>query len=461
MRALLLFGLLALTAQLACSEPAAPRPNLVLITLDTLRADRLGAYGYERETSPVLDGIARRGVRFDDAVAQATTTPPSHASILTGLNPVRHGLRKLYGQRLPDANETLAEILKAEGYTTAAFVSALPLRHQVGLDQGFDVYGDEWDAVDGAIPHDREARLTNARVRQWLESKPAGPVFLWVHYFDPHHPYFPPEEFRARFGAAKAKLAFMPIPRNTNRRRRDGTPVRAPKEEVARLMSNLYDGEIAYLDTALGELLESLREAGVLPNAVVACVADHGEQLGEGGYWFGHWDVLDETARVPMLIAHPDGRYAGTVVEESVATIDLVPTLLSWLGVHTDLSFDGIDLTVRLEGRDLPPRVIYTEQFEYFPVRAVRSGEWMLRQRAEPRASIGSAERILYHRRPSGEDPMVVEGEPALQTRLAESLDAIVAPKQRHASERITVPDDVREQLRALGYSDDARGPDG
>ncbi len=460
MRALLSFGLLALATHLACSEPAGPRPNLVLITLDTLRADRLGVYGYERETSPVLDSIARRGVRFDDAIAQATTTPPSHASILTGLNPARHGLRKLYGQRLPDANETLAEILRAEGYSTAAFVSAVPLRHLVGLDQGFDVYNDEWESDAGERSHDRGAALTNARVRNWLESAPPAPVFLWVHYFDPHHPYFPPEEYRKRFGAEKANRDFLPIPRNTNRWRSGDRLVRRPNEKAARRMSDLYDGEIAYLDEALGELLESLRTAGILANAVVAYVGDHGEHLGENGYWFGHWDVLDETARVPMVIAHPDGRHAGTVVEETVGTIDLVPTLLSWLRLDTDLSFDGIDLTGRLEGGNLARRALYTEQFEFFPVRAVRSGEWMLHQRAKPKAQIRSAERILYRRKPSGEEPSRVDDEPDIRAWLSEALDSLAAPAARRATEKLVLPNDVRERLRALGYSDEARGPD-
>ncbi|MEE2674745.1 MAG: sulfatase [Myxococcota bacterium] len=461
MRALLSFGLLALIAHLACSEQAGLRPNLVLITLDTLRADRLGAYGYERDTSPVLDSIASRGLRFDDAIAQATTTPPSHASILTGLNPARHGLRKLYGQRLPDANQTLAEILRAEGYATAAFVSAVPLRHTVGLDQGFEVYGDEWEPEAGEIPHDRDARLTNAQVRSWLESAPRSPVFLWVHYFDPHHPYFPPEAYRKRFGVEKAKRDFLPIPRNTNRWRPGNRPVPRPNEKAARKMSNLYDAEIAYLDEALGELLQSLRAAGILENAVVAYVGDHGEHLGENGYWFGHWDVLDETARVPMVIAHPDGRHAGRVVEETVGTIDLVPTLLSWLGVDTDLSFDGVDLTGRLEGGEPARRVLYTEQFEYFPVRAVRSGEWMLQQRAKPKAKIASGERTLYRRKPSGEEPSPVDDEPDVRAWLSEALDSLVAPATRRTTEKLAVPEEVRERLRALGYSDEARGPDG
>ena len=225
-------------------------------------------------------------------------------------------------------------------------------------------------------------------------------------------------------------------------------------------MSDLYDGEIAYLDEALGELLESLRTAGILANAVVAYVGDHGEHLGENGYWFGHWDVLDETARVPMVIAHPDGRHAGTVVEETVGTIDLVPTLLSWLRLDTDLSFDGIDLTGRLEGGDLARRALYTEQFEFFPVRAVRSGEWMLHQRAKPKAKIGSAERILYRRKPSGEDPSRVDDEPDIRAWLSEALDSLAAPAARRATEKLVLPNDVRERLRALGYSDEARGPD-
>jgi arylsulfatase A-like enzyme len=148
-------------------------------------------------------------------------------------------------------------------------------------------------------------------------------------------------------------------------------------------------------------------------------------------------------------------------VAETVGTIDLVPTLLSWLGVESDLAFDGIDLTDRLEGGELASRVLYTEQFEYFPVRAVRSGEWMLRQRAKPKANIASAERILYRRKPSGEDPSRVGGEPGVRAWLSGALDSLVAPAERHASEKLGVPNDVRERLRVLGYTDEARGPDG
>jgi arylsulfatase len=457
-------GFAALLVQLACNPEAKRPPNLVLITLDTLRADRLGSYGYGENTSPTLDAIAARGVRFVDAIAQATTTPPSHASILTGLTPPRHGLRKLYGQRLPDANETLAEILQAEGYATAAFVSAVPLRHFVGLDQGFDVYDDEWGpGGEGAeeMPHDRDARATNARVRGWLDGIGDGPVFLWVHYFDPHYPYFPPTEFRDRYGVAKARRDFLPFPTNANPRARRAAIRRTPSAKAVAKMNALYDAEIAYMDAAIGELQTSLREAGVLPNAVVAFVADHGEQMGESGYYFGHWDVLDPTARVPMAISHPDGRFAGQTVEQSVATVDLLPTILAWLGVAGPggTAIDGRDLTPLAAGTEADERVVYTEQFEYFPVRAVRSGEFLLRQKAPARAKVSSVPPILY-RRDAGAEPRHATDQPEVRARLTRALEAAATPAQRYPTEKLEVPNEVRAQLRALGYTDEARGPE-
>ena len=442
-------------AQLACSDPVAP--NLVLITLDTLRADRLGSYGYDRDTTPTLDAIAARGVRFEDAITQATTTTPSHASILTGLNPARHGLRRLY-QRLASSNHTLAEILKGEGYSTAAFVSAVPLRRKVGLDQGFDHYSDHNVDSAGAgsddEKHYRPARATNERVYEWLEDRPRGPLFLWVHYFDPHTPYFAPEEFRRRYGVEKTRLRFQHPSVDTNQMRPNGEPRQRPKPKTVERMSNLYDAEIRYMDTAIGELLAALGEAGLLENSVVAFVADHGEHFGEGGYYFGHWDVLDETARVPMVIAHADGRHRGSVVEQSVGTIDLVPTLLAWMEIETPLAFDGVDLTPLIRGDPVPTRALYTEQFEYFPVRAARSGPWMLRQQAQPDQPVGQGQQRLLRRTSRGPDAPQLS--PDGLARLSRALDALARPSSHHESESLAVPDAAREQLRALGYTNEA-----
>jgi arylsulfatase A-like enzyme len=442
------------TTKLACGARTTQPPNLILITLDTLRADRLGAYGHERAATPSLDAIAARGVRFEDAIAQATTTPPSHASILTGLNPPRHGLRRLF-RRLADSNETLAEILRGEGYTTAAFVSAAPLKRQVGLDQGFDEYSDAEGSEGGReagapVHHYRPARATNEQIYEWLAGSPARPLFLWVHYFDPHTPYFAPEEFRRRFGVGKARQRLLYPSVDTNQKRPNGEPAQLPKPKAVARMSNLYDAEIHYMDTAIGELLDALGDAGVLESSVVVFVADHGEHLGEGGYYFGHWDVLEETARVPMVVAHSDGRYAGTVVEHPVGTVDLVPTLLGWLGVETPLAFDGVDLTPTIRGDSVPPRVFYTEQLDFFPVRAVRSGKWLLREQG----AVGSEdrERRLLPRRGDTEP-----AGPGHFAQLSEALDAFTAAVGRHHSTAFEVSEGDRQQLRALGYIDGAQ----
>ncbi len=430
-------------------------PNLVLITLDTTRADRLGCYGYARGTTPVLDALAARGVRFGDAVAQATTTPPSHASILTGLDPPRHGLRKLYGQRLSDENLTLAEVLQREGYTTAAFVSAVPLRHGVGLDQGFDVYDDTWEKRSPDHPsHNGMAGGTNERVQAWLAEKPEAPVFLWVHYFDPHFPYFAPESFRERFGVGSVKRENLPLPTDTNREPAPGKTVWHPKPRMVERMSSLYDAEIAYMDAAVGELLDSLRAAGLLENSVIAVVADHGEQLGEGGYYFGHWDVLDQTAHVPMLLVASDGRYAGRVVPDTVGSVDLMPTVLAWLGVEAPPGLDGIDLSPLLAGEKVAPRTYYTEQLDFFPVRAVRDGDWMLRQGAHRLQRIEDGTIRLAPRTAPAPSEAAPPG-PETQSRLQRALDAFASPADAHPSETLGLSDEVRAELQALGYSDE------
>jgi arylsulfatase A-like enzyme len=439
---------LLILSSLGCSRPENGPPSLILITLDTLRADRLGSYGYAGATTPFFDAVAARGVRFEDAIAQATTTSPSHASILTGLNPPRHGLRRLHGQQLAESNLTLAEILRDAGYSTAAFVSAPPLRKEVGLNQGFDWYQDAGSGARGAF-------RTNELVVDWLEQDPDQPIFLWVHYFDPHHPYFPPAEFRKPHGLEKLLPEQVPRSVNRNSPRPDGSRPRRPKAQ--KRMSMLYDAEIAYLDAALGKLLAALEGEGLLDRAIVALVADHGEHLGEAGYYFGHWDVLEETARVPMVIAHPDGRHAGTVVESLVGTIDLLPTLLAWLDLEMDLSLDGRDLTPLLEGTPEQPRLYYTEQFEFFPVRAVRSESWMLRQATPPEIDVSKGERIVSPRnvRP-GTGPT---SSSEIARRLGAELDRVAEPTERHEQEHLEVPDSVREQLRALGYTDEARDP--
>jgi len=442
-------ALVALVFGAGCERP--PR-HLVLVTLDTLRADRLSAYGHDRQTSPALAALAERGVRFDDAIAQSISTPPSHASILTGKNPPRHGLRKLSGEALAPEQTTLAEVLSANGFTTAAFVGAIPLLGNRGLDQGFALY--EEDFPKGMI--ERRARKTNERVRGWMASRPPGRLFLWVHYFDPHYPYLPPRSYQMKFTGRLFARKGLSYPTNANPETTRESEASPPDAAGIAIMKDLYDAEVRYTDDALAELLAMLDAAGILEDAAIAVVADHGESLGEHGYYFGHWDVFWENARVPMVLAHPDGRHGGRHVAETVRAIDLMPTLLAWLGIEAPGDLDGVDLSALIEGEGSEGATAYTEQRQYTRTQAVRTKDWLLMRR-DARSGDAPDSVIRLYRRIDGravpED--VSAGHPDIRDRLAARLEELHDVDDPGEAVPIPVSDSVREQLRALGYLPD------
>jgi arylsulfatase A-like enzyme len=439
----------ALALLLACTGEVHPPQHLVLITIDTLRRDRVSTYGYHRKTTPNLDRLAERGVRADDAIAQSTMTPPSHASMLTGLRPPSHGLRRIFGQRLRADNVTLAEILSQAGFHTAAFVSGLTLRRSVGLDQGFDVYEDSFSATE----RERIAGDTNHEIRTWLEGRPPGRCFLWVHYFDPHSSYLAPAEFRERFGAPDVSPSDLHGPVNANPETGSPSETPVPAATLA-MMSNLYDAEIAYTDAAVGELLDMLQHSGLLAKAIVVVAADHGESLGERGYYFGHWDVFDETARIPLILAHPDGSWAGSRLTELISSIDIMPTALAWLGLEPPPGIEGRDLTPLLEGDELEVQPAYTERRRFFIARAVRDQRWLLVERRASKSQPEQARLSLYDRQTG----RVADGAPGAseaKERLAGLLKRMATPPSGRQSEEISVPQDVADELRALGYVDE------
>jgi len=302
----------------ATAARATSRPNVVLITLDTTRADRLGCYGYASPVSEHLDRLAAQGVLFTRAFSQAAVTPVSHASILTGLEPYEDGLRVMHGvseNQLPTATRTLAEVLCEAGYRTAAFVSAFPVTAHFGLNQGFETFDEDFarGAADpissqGIVETDRVQRRggeTTDRALRWLADA-GSPYFLWVHYFDPHDPkLLPPDEFTARY------------PQPTGR-----------EEDILRAW---YDIEIAYMDTQIGRLFLALEEAGRWSDTVIVAVADHGEGLGDHDWWT-HGILYQEQIRVPLIIRAP-GRNPATRVDHLVRTIDIMPTVLALAGV--------------------------------------------------------------------------------------------------------------------------------
>jgi arylsulfatase A-like enzyme len=327
---------LGLVTSTGCGAPVA-RPNVLLITIDTLRADHLGCYGYRRATSPRIDRLALEGALFTRVTTSLPRTTQSVASILTGRFPKGHGARGLYSS-LSSTNLTLAEILQGEGYDTGAVVSNLFLRPGRGFDQGFATYDNPPARFDGD-----SAREVSEEALRWLRRLPSGRRwFLWVHYLDPHWTYEPAPPYAELFDpdygkpftlyrdlasgrVSKGQLIF-----------RDPLPARDNEHVVA-----LYDGEIAQVDAALGPLLDEI-DARSREATLVVLTADHGESLGEHGYHFAHGEYLYEDGlHVPLMIRQRGLIPAGARYEMLAQNVDVAPTILALAGIPGMQGVDG------------------------------------------------------------------------------------------------------------------------
>ncbi|MDZ4858756.1 MAG: sulfatase-like hydrolase/transferase [Candidatus Hydrogenedentes bacterium] len=300
----------------------ADRPNILLITVDTLRADRLGCYGYGLARTPAIDALAAAGVRCADATTTAPITMPAHASIMTGLLPPAHGVRDNGAYMLADEHRTLAEMMKDNGYRTAAFVSAVVLGRRYNLSQGFDTYDDQlWSEDEPRLfmIRDRPASRTADRALEWLQDWKANagaPFFLWVHFFDPHQPY--ESQYRNRH-----------------------------------LVPMAYDAEIAQADEGVARLTRWLEANGQLDSTITVFTADHGEGLGEHGEQTHAIFVYDTTIKVPLVVRYP-ALLPSSVYSGPVRNIDLFPTLRSMAGIADDTPVQGKNLLPALRG-DVPP----------------------------------------------------------------------------------------------------------
>jgi arylsulfatase A-like enzyme/Tfp pilus assembly protein PilF len=318
----------------------APPTNVLLNTIDTVRADHIGAYGYAKAATPVLDRLAREGVRFSDATTQAPLTGPAHAALLTGLYPARIGVRDNATTPVPESVTTAAEMFKARGYRTGGFVGAFILTAPYGFAQGFDTFDADFPGFSDGLKLQVQRRgdaVVDAAVR-WLDQGKGSdtlqgvrpftqPFFGWVHLYDAHAPYDPPAPFAARFKA---------------------TP---------------YDGEIAYVDACIGRLIAALERTGRLDRTLVAVVADHGESLGEHGEQEHGMFLYDEVLRIPWIMRLPARAHAGVTIAEQVRAIDVLPTLTAIAGIPMG-RVDGESVAGLMEGkarRDPPSS--YAETF--------------------------------------------------------------------------------------------------
>jgi arylsulfatase len=317
------------------------RPDIVLITIDTLRADHLGSYGYPRDTSPNIDRFAQDSLVFENCLSHASETCASLASLFTGFLP--HETKALLDCYLPPAVDTLAEILRSQGYKTAAVVSNFALRKKQGFEQGFLIYDDTMDERERVrrFP-ERTAAKTTARAIELLKQFHQDRLFLWIHYQDPHGPYTPPAAFRRFHDRAQTPhyLRVNPVPSG-----RGGIPFyqRLGENQDFHYYVSQYDGEIRYLDAHFHFLIEALREYGLYDDALIVFSADHGESLGEYNYFFSHGENLyNSETRVPLMVKF-GGRLSGRRTEY-VQHLDIVPTILRLLGIEPDSRLRGRDL---------------------------------------------------------------------------------------------------------------------
>ena len=326
---------------------AAAPANIFLITIDTLRADHLHCYGYDQIQTPALDGLAKDGIRFSQAFTPSPITNSSHTSILTGLLPSVHGVTD-FGIPLASTHPTMAELLKARGYHTAAFIGAIILDSNTlapGLDRGFDFY-DNFPAGAKAKSHweslERRGEVVVKHAESWLAEHPSGAHFLWVHLYDPHDPYEPP----------------------------------APYSQTYK--DHLYDGEIAYADSALAAFVADLKVHGWYDNSLIIVVGDHGEGLGQHGEDTHGIFLYDTTTHVPLIVKLPANNDAGKVVDAQVRTVDILPTVLDTVGTPAPQELSGESLVPYFAGSDALNRPAigetdYPLRFGWSPLRSVRA----------------------------------------------------------------------------------------
>jgi len=413
---------LALLAACAVQEGPEDLPlSGVLITLDTTNAPALDVYGRDLGLTPNLSSLAEEGIVYDHAHTVAPITLPAHTSMLTGLYPLRHGVRENGIMRLSTEADTLAERAAEAGFETAAFVAASVLFDHYGLDQGFETYDQPASVTGGGtrITERRSSQVTDAALR-WLEGRDRGrPFFLWVHYFDPHMPYTPPQRFLDRAG---------------------GNPYRA---------------EVAAMDEDIGRLVEGLRASVGLDRVTIAVVADHGEAFQSHGELTHSVYCYDATVRVPFLLRFADGRAAGTRSDEVVSVVDVFPTFLEELGLGAPGGVDGLSLA---SGAVPDDRGVYVESYSGFLSYGWSPLAGWIDRRGK---YLHSSEPEYYDlgRDPAEKRNLLAEGriDPA---PYLEALRALEARPRLAAGGSVELTPQQLAELNALGYAAAASGGD-
>jgi len=391
--------------------------NILLVTLDTTRADHIGAYGFKRAKTPNIDGLAAQGIKFSNAYCPTPMTLPSHCSIMTGTYPLYHKVRNNGTYHLNPEIPTLTEKLKERGYKTAAFVSSFNVDSRFGIGRGFDVYDDTFNSEEmiKTFRSERRAADTSAAFIRWLERNAGQKFFSWVHYYDPHLPYHPPSPFKEDFS---------------------GMP---------------YDGEIAYMDYSFGKVLDKLREKGLLEKTLIVIAGDHGEALGEKGEVDHGVLIYDVSMRIPFIFYAPRSLPQGLAVEARVRLIDIMPTVLDLVKAPAEKGVQGLSLVPFMESKRQDDLTCYLES--YYPLETygwselvgLIDKEWKYIRAPRPE---------LYHiKTDKGEEKNLLAAQPNTVAILKKKLqETIAASSSKFGPSRRKMSLEEEERLRSLGY---------
>jgi choline-sulfatase len=406
-RQTLIVGLLlaAVAAAVGSRHPTRPRA-IVIVTLDTTRADSLPAYGFRGLGTPAIDGLAREGTTFENAASVAPLTLPAHTSLFTGVYPPRHGVRDNLSPPVDTAHATIAESLRDKGFRTAAFVGSAVLRRDRGLARGFDVY-DDGTPAGGLTPRRRSAREVVAAANAWLHSAGQDRIFLWVHLYDAHAPQTLPVEFRRDYG-------------------------------------DQYEGAIAYMDSQIARLLDALQQTRRLETTAIVLAADHGESLGDHGEREHGIFVYESVLRVPLIVRAPG--VSPRRVADLASLVDVFPTVLDLIGHRDPAVIDGQSLLPAMRGQRLSERSVYAEsmypeRFGWSPLRMVRDERFKFIEAPRPELYDLVADPFEQRNLAAQRAPVAA----AMRRKLEES-------DRRSAGPSALAAPDVLRELAALGY---------
>lgn len=406
--------ILLLTSE--CNRQPA-QSNVILITIDTLRADSLSCYNAHGAPTPNIDSLAKEGTIFKEVISPVPITLPSHCSIMTGTYPKYHTVHHNSLFKLPDSALTLAEVLKNNGYQTAAFIGAFPLASAFNINQGFDIYDENFNGKPQQNEYffaERPAEDVINAATKWLQHGNSKPWFAWIHLFDPHQPYLPPDPYKQIY------------------------------------QKNPYYGEIAYVDNCLGKFMNFLKTSGKLNNTLIVLTSDHGEAFGEHGEINHGTFVYDTTLKVPLILWAKNSRLRNKIIESPSSLVDIMPTILDYLSFQIPLKCQGTSLLALIKGENLTTQATYIETYApYLDYKWSPLISW----RQYPYKYIKAPKEELFR---LDKDPNelnnLIKNLPWTASRMRSSLEAFLASQKSLSQELSLLKSDNAQSLRSLGY---------